>query len=202
MLILGLTGGMATGKSTVAKMFVELGAIHIDADSLSREIVAPGEPAWWAIVDRFGSVVLREDGQLDRKALAALVFSDPQKLAALNKITHPPIITLIRQRLAEARASGAGLVVLEAPLLYEAGLDSEVDRVVVVAAAEATQLERLVPRDRLLESEARQRMAAQMPLSEKIRLAHYCLDNNGSLEDTRRQVQQLSLILTQECVDV
>ncbi|MBS3946855.1 MAG: dephospho-CoA kinase [Dethiobacter sp.] len=202
MLILGLTGGMATGKSTVARMFVELGAIHIDADSLSREVVAPGEPAWWAIVDRFGSVVLREDGQLDRKALAALVFSDPQKLAALNKITHPPIITLIRQRLAEARASGAGLVVLEAPLLYEAGLDSEVDRVVVVAAAEATQLERLVSRDRLLESEARQRMAAQMPLSEKIRLAHYCLDNNGSLEDTRRQVQQLSLILTQECVDV
>ncbi|MCL5981134.1 MAG: dephospho-CoA kinase [Firmicutes bacterium] len=202
MLILGLTGGMATGKSTVAKMFVELGAIHIDADSLSREIVAPGEPAWWAIVDRFGSVVLREDGQLDRKALAALVFSDPQKLAALNKITHPPIITLIRQRLAEAQAGGAGLVVLEAPLLYEAGLDSEVDRVVVVAAAEATQLERLVPRDRLLESEARQRMAAQMPLSEKIRRAHYCLDNNGSLEDTRRQVQQLSLILTQECVDV
>lgn len=202
MLILGLTGGIATGKSTVAKMFVELGAIHIDADSLSREIVAPGEPAWWAIVDRFGSVVLREDGQLDRKALAALVFSDPQKLAALNKITHPPIITLIRQRLAEAQAGGAGLVVLEAPLLYEAGLDSEVDRVVVVAAAEATQLERLVPRDRLLESEARQRMAAQMPLSEKIRRAHYCLDNNGSLEDTRRQVQQLSLILTQECVDV
>jgi len=202
MLILGLTGGIATGKSTVARMFVELGAIHIDADRLSREVVAPGEPAWWAIVDRFGCAMLREDGQLDRKALAALVFSDPQKLAALNKITHPPIITLIRERLAEAQASGAGLVVLEAPLLYEAGLDSEVDRVVVVAAAEATQLERLLQRDRLLESEARQRMAAQIPLSEKIRRAHYCLDNNGSLEDTRRQVQQLSLILTQECVDV
>lgn len=202
MLILGLTGGIATGKSTVARMLVELGAVHIDADRLSREVVAPGETAWRAILDRFGCAVFQEDGQLDRKALAALVFSDPQKRVALNEITHPPIIALVRERLAEARASGAGLVLLEVPLLYEAGLDSEVDWVAVVAAAEATQLERLLQRDCLLESEARQRLAAQMPLSEKIRRAHFCLNNNGSLEDTRRQVQELWLELTQECVDV
>lgn len=198
MLILGLTGGIATGKSTVAKMLVELGAAHVDADSLAREAVAVGEPAWRAIADYFGPSVFREDGSLDRKALAGLVFSDPQALAALNAITHPPIIALARKRLDEARSGGALVCVLEAPLLYESGLDSEVDLTVVVTASEATQLARLLTREQLTEEEARLRVRAQLPLEEKVRRADFCIDNDGPLPGTRRQVQDLWIKLTGE----
>jgi dephospho-CoA kinase len=197
-LILGLTGGIATGKSMVAKMLVELGAAHVDADSLAREVVAVGEPAWQAIVARFGRSVLREDDSLDRKALAAIVFRDPSSLAALNDITHPPIIALARKRLAAARAGGALVCVLEAPLLYETGLDREVDRIVVVTASEATQLARLRTREQLTEAEARQRVRAQLPLEEKVRRADYCIDNDGPLPATGRQVQDLWIKLTGE----
>ncbi len=198
MLILGLTGGIATGKSTVAKMFVELGAAHVDADSLAREVVAVGEPAWRAIADYFGTSVLLADGSLDRKALARLVFSDLQALAALNAITHPPIIALARERLTAAGAGGALLCVLEAPLLYETGLDREADRVVVVTAAEATQLARLMEREQLTQTEARLRLAAQLPLAEKARRADYCIDNDGPLTATWRQVRELWIKLTGE----
>jgi len=197
-LILGLTGGIATGKSTVSRMFGELGAAHVDADSLAREVVTVGEPAWRALVDRFGSEILQADGSLDRKALAGLVFRDPQALTALNAITHPPIIALARERLATARASGALVCVLEAPLLYETGLDREVDRVVVVTASEATQLARLQSREHLPEAEARLRINAQLPLAEKVRRADYCIDNDGPLPATWRQVRDLWIKLTGE----
>lgn len=198
MLILGLTGGIATGKSTVAKMFVELGAAHVDADILAREVVAVGKPAWRAIADRFGSAVLRPDGSLDRKALAGLVFRDSQALASLNRITHPPIIALAGERLAAAAAGGALVCVLEAPLLYETGLDREVDRVVVVITEEVTQLARLMQREQLTEDEARLRLAAQLPLAEKARRADYCIVNDGPLSATWRQVRELWIKLTGE----
>lgn len=198
MLTVGLTGGIASGKSTVAKMLVELGAAHVDADSLAREVVAEGKPAWQAIVDRFGRSVLREDGSLDRKALGSIVFRDPPSLAALNNITHPPIIALARKRLAEARAGGALVCVLEAPLLYESGLNSEVDLTIVVTASEASQLSRLQAREQLTEAEALLRIRAQLPLEEKVRRADFCIDNDGLLPATRRQVQDLWIKLTGE----
>ncbi|MBT9173721.1 MAG: Dephospho-CoA kinase [Syntrophomonadaceae bacterium] len=198
MLILGLTGGIATGKSTVAKMLVELGAAHVDADGLAREVVAVGEPAWQAIVERFGSEIQLQDGSLDRKALASLVFRDIQARHLLNTITHPPIIALARERLAAARAGGALVCVLEAPLLYETGLDRVVDRVVVVAVSEAAQLSRLQARERLTEAEALLRIRAQLPLQEKVRRSDYCIDNDGPLPATRRQVQDLWTKLTGE----
>lgn len=199
MLILGLTGGIATGKSTVGAMFQELGAVRIDADLLAREVVEPGKPAWQAVINHFGHGVLQEDGRLDRKALAHIVFGDKAQLSVLNSITHPFIIALAGERIALAHKQGASIVLLEAPLLFETGLDRLVDQVIVVATTEETQIRRLMARDGLSVGEARQRMAAQMPLAEKIRRADHCIDNNGSLEETRAQVERLWRKLTKEC---
>jgi len=191
-LLVGLTGGIASGKSLVSAIFKELGAHVIDADRLAREVVAPGQPAYREIVEAFGEEVCGPDGGLDRKKLGASVFADPGRRRRLEAITHPRIQALREARLRALADQGfEGIVIQDAALLIEVGGSQAVDRLVVVYVDEATQQERLMARDGLSEAEARQRIASQMPLEEKARLAHYVVDNRGSLEETRRQVEAI-----------
>ena len=190
MKVLGLTGGIASGKSVVAQMFRELGAEVIDADQLAREVVEPGQPALRAIVDSFGPEILGDDGTLDRGKLAAIVFADLAARARLNAITHPPIHQRLVQAV-EARRHRPGLLIAAVPLLYENGRESSVEKVVVVWVDRATQIERLMQRDRLSRAQAEQRLAAQLPLDGKRDRADEVIDNRGSLEATRRQVDAI-----------
>jgi dephospho-CoA kinase len=186
---IGLTGGIATGKSTVARMLVERGAALVDADQIAREIVEPGQPALQAIAERFGPGVLREDGTLNRKKLGEIVFADPAERKALEAITHPIIRARMRERMAALEAERPDrLVVVDVPLLYESGLESYFERVVVVYVPRDVQKQRLMERDKLSETEAERRLEAQMPIEEKRRRADVVIDNSGTLEETRRQV--------------
>ena len=188
MKVLGLTGGIGSGKSMVASMFTQLGADVIDADQLAREVVEPGEPALKEIATAFGKDVLLPDGRLNRGKLARIIFADPVARGTLNAITHPRI----RERMdAEitARRSRAGVLVADIPLLYENNRTRAVETVIVVWVDPKTQLRRLQERDGLSKEEARQRIAAQMPLDEKRARADVVIDNSGSRENTRRQVE-------------
>ncbi|HXJ82866.1 MAG TPA: dephospho-CoA kinase [Candidatus Methylomirabilis sp.] len=191
-LLAGLTGGIATGKSTVSTMFAHLGAKIIDADLLAREVVMPGQPALAAIVKEFGPDVLQEDGSLDRKRLGAIIFGDPQKRKQLEGLTHPAI-RLRQQRILSVYEEEAfnGIVIWDAALLIESGGAKDMDRVVVVVADPAIELERLMTRDGFSEEEARRRMASQMPLAEKTKVADYVIDNSGSRVETERRVREV-----------
>jgi dephospho-CoA kinase len=191
-LLVGLTGGIASGKSTVSRQLAALGAPVIDADVLAREVVAPGEPAWRAIVEAFGRQILRPDDTLDRARLGAVVFGDAAARARLEAITHPAIRARRAGALAELSARGFdGLVVQDAALLIEVGGAAEVDRLVVVYATPDAQLARLMQRDGIEREEAARRIASQMPLGDKARRAHYVIDNSDSPEETRAQVRAL-----------
>jgi len=191
-LLVGLTGGIASGKSTVSRMLNQMSCLIIDADLIARDVVEPNEPAYQKIVEAFGKGVLDDEGYINRKKLGALVFSDPEKRKRLNDITHPEIIEREEAILSELVAEGhEGIVILDAALLIEAGGSGRVDRLVVVTVDEATQSGRLSVRDDIPEAEARQKIRSQMPLSEKEKLAHYVIHNEGSPEETRRQVQDL-----------
>lgn len=194
-LILGLTGGIASGKSSVAAMFAELGAVVVSADQLAREAVAPGTPALRALTAAFGTAILNAAGELDRGALAQLVFADPAARERLNAITHPAIAGLAEARLRELRAQNVPLVVYEAALLFEAGAEQRVDRVLVVTVDPDIQRQRLVARDRLETTDAQARMAAQWPQAEKVIRADYVIDNSGSVEETRHQITALHHLL-------
>jgi len=189
-LVIGLTGGIACGKSTVASILRELGARVVDADEVARELLAPGSPVLARVAERFGGEVLREDGSLDRQRLAGIVFRDRQALADLNAITHPSIIAAIRRRIQEAREEGVRVLVIEAPLLLEAGMESMVDEVWVVTCTREQQIERLCRRTGLSPREAEARMGAQMPLEEKVRRADRVIPNRGSLAQLRAQVER------------
>lgn len=188
--MIGLTGGIASGKSTVAALLRELGAEVIDADQLAREIVEPGCAALAEIVEAFGPAMLGPDGRLDRQRLGALVFADADKRARLNQITHPRIRAESMRRAGEAAERGCQVVVYEAALLVENGLHRQLDGLIVVAAALETQLARMRNRDGLAEPEARKRLAAQLPLEEKVRSADYVIDTNGPIEALRPQVER------------
>jgi len=183
MLILGLTGGIATGKSTAAEMLEKMGAYRIDADQIAKEVVQPGMPAWKAIVDHFGPGVLLFDRKLNRNALASIVFHDQRERAKLEEITHPSIGEVIREQITLARKSGAKVALLEVPLLYETGLASLADKVLVVVADEAAQIARMLKRNNLSSEEARLRIRSQMPLAEKVRRADYVICNTGTPEE-------------------
>jgi dephospho-CoA kinase len=188
--VLGLTGGIGSGKSQVAQMFRDLGAEVIDADQLAREVVEPGQPALQEIASTFGQEVLLPDGRLDRVALARIIFSNPAARGKLNAITHPPIRERMEAEVA-ARQSRPGLLILDIPLLYENDRMRAVEKVIVVWVDADTQADRLRRRDRLGPEEARQRIAAQMPLDTKRDRADLVIDNSGALEDTRRQVDAI-----------
>ena len=182
MLLVGLTGNIAAGKSTVARQFTGLGATLIDADLLAREAVRPGTPALGAIVSRWGRAVLTPDGHLDRAALRARVFDHADELEALNAIVHPEVARLRDGALAEARARGARVVVSDVPLLFERDLAGEYDLVVLVDAPRELRLERLVHDRGLREPEAMAMIAAQMPAELKRARADYVVENAGTRE--------------------
>jgi len=203
-MILGVTGGIAGGKSTVVALLADLGARVISADQLSRELVEPGRPALKALVARFGKAILNPDGTLDRAGLGAQVFADPQARRDLEAILHPAIAELSRQRLQDAvqQMGPDGLVVYEAPLLFEAHAEDRVDQVLTVTVDEAVQLQRLMQRDQCDETAARQRIAAQMPQAEKARRADYVIDNSADLTRLKTQVEQLYLTLCPSAAQV
>ncbi len=183
MKLIGLTGGIASGKSAVSRMLREAGVPVVDADVLAREAVAPGTEALRAIAARFGARVIGADGTLDRKALGAVVFADPAARADLNAIVHPAVAALAAERLAELRAAGAPVAVYEVPLLFESGLEGAMDATILVAASEDAQLRRMASRDGLDEEAARARIAAQLPLAEKRLRATAVVENDGTLAE-------------------
>ncbi|MBE3595615.1 MAG: dephospho-CoA kinase [Hydrogenibacillus sp.] len=197
-MIVGLTGGIASGKSTVSKMLAARGAWVVDADRLARAAVEPGSTALEQIVERFGAGVLQADGTLDRKALGRIVFADVSALKALEAIVHPEVRRMMRDEIAQAKAKRAAIIVLDVPLLFENGLERLADLTVVVETDVRTQIERLTVRDRLPRAEAAARLDAQMPLGEKRALADVVLINRGTIEDLERQVDALWEYLTRE----
>ncbi|SDF78685.1 dephospho-CoA kinase [Sporomusa acidovorans] len=188
MFLIGLTGGIASGKSTVSHMLSELGAYIVDADKLSREITQPGKPAWEEIIKRFGLRITHVDGKIDRKRLGQLVFADRQARADLEKITHPYIEAAAKDAIAAAAECGFAVVVLDAPLLIEVGWHTKVDAVWVVYVNEQTQLARLMARDKSDEKAARARMNAQLALKNKLKYADVVIDNNDGIENTKKNV--------------
>jgi dephospho-CoA kinase len=192
MILVGLTGGVATGKSTVAKMFKQCGAVVIDADELAREAVKPGKPAWREIVALFGKTVLNQDRSLSRQVLGNIVFRNPNKRRQLERIIHPRVAReqarLTRQA---ARTDPGAVVIYDVPLLFEAGIDKRVDTTVVVTADRKTQIARLKKRNGLSQAEAIRRIKSQMPLVKKIQQADHVLDGTLSRSSLRQEVGHL-----------
>ena len=189
--VIGLTGGIASGKSTISNIFKEVGWPVIDADQTARQVVMPGSLGLAQIVSRFGSQVLQPDGTLDRATLGSMVFDDPQNLSDLDQIEHPLIMAAIDKQLAGFKKQGLPVVVLDVPLLFETGMDQECDLTVLAVVDRKTQLERLMKRDHCSKAAALKRINAQMPLEEKMQRADVTIDNNGSLAQTRLQVAKL-----------
>ena len=191
MILIGLTGNIASGKSEVARMLAERGATIIDADELAREAVRPETQALRDIVKRWGTEVVKQDGSLDREALRRIVFADQSELDALNRIVHPGVTRLRDREVALAKERGDPIVVCVIPLLFERNLVDEFDAIVLVDAPRPVRLERLVTTRGLEETEAMNMIAAQMPAELKQARADYCLENNGSLDDLERDVDAL-----------
>jgi dephospho-CoA kinase len=192
MILVGLTGGVATGKSTVAKMFEQCGAVVIDADQLARDAVEPGKPAWREIVTLFGKAVLNPDRSLNRQTLGTIVFRHPAKRHALEAIIHPRVAReqarLTRQA---ARQDPQSIVIYDVPLLFEAGIDKRVDHTIVVTADRETQVARLKKRNHLSRAEALRRIRSQMLLVKKIQQADHVLNGTLPRPILRKQVSQL-----------
>lgn len=182
MFLVGLTGGIGSGKSTVAARLVQHGAELIDADQIAREVVLPGNPAFDKLVEHFGSGVLDDDGFIDRPKLGAIVFADERKRALLNEITHPAVFDRIANRL-ELLQAFDGLVILDVPLLVESGVERGYDAVVVVAAHPETQVARLVEQRGMSAADAEARIAAQAPLDEKLKAATHVIWNEDSMAE-------------------
>ncbi len=191
MVVIGLTGGPGTGKSTVAAMLARRGAAVIEADRLGHQAYAPGTEGWQALVRAFGPEIVAPDGTIDRRHLGTLAFSDPEKLRQLNAIIHPVIRRLITEQLEKFRREGVRVAVIEAALLFEAGWDDLVDEVWVTDAPPEVAVARYAARTGLPEEEVRRRMAAQLDAREKVRRAHRVVDTSGSLADVERQVDRL-----------
>jgi len=188
---LGVTGGIATGKSTVSKMIRDYGFTVIDADVAARKVVEPGEKAYSLVVEHFGEDILLENGEIDRKKLGQIVFHNEDKRNLLNSIVHPEVRKWMLVRKEEAFGRGERAVFLDIPLLFESNLMWMVDQVIVVYTDEATQIKRLMVRNGLSEEEALARIKAQMPIEEKRKLGDAVIDNRGSLSDTKKQLESL-----------
>ncbi|HEY3281513.1 MAG TPA: dephospho-CoA kinase [Armatimonadota bacterium] len=197
-MVLGVTGGIASGKSTVLRMLAALGAETCSADDLSRELTRPGEPTLEAIVRHFGPAMLREDGSLDRARLAGAVFADPDARRGLEAILHPPILQRLQALAERDRAAPPNMekvLALEIPLLYEVGCEGIVDRVLVVVAEHVTQIKRLKQRTGWPDGQVQAAVASQLPLSHKAARADYLVSTDGSLQDTEEQVRRVWLEL-------
>jgi len=201
--VVALTGGVASGKSTVLKMFMRLGAFGIDCDVLSRDALRPCTSAWWSVVKAFGKDILRRDLEIDRPKLREIVFSDEEKRRTLERIVHPEVRRMLKERLnaiktlTEATEERGVLVVVDVPLLFELGMQSEFERVIVVYASEAERLRRLLQRGFSREI-AMKIMRAQMPLEKKVKHADFVIYNEDSKEETEREVRKIFEILAKE----
>ena len=190
MLLVGLTGGIGSGKSTVARLLEKRGAVVFDADLLAREAVEPGTPGHAAVIERFGADVLAPGGELDREALASIVFADPSARRDLEAIVHPEVRRLFAEG-SEAYRDTDSVVVFSAPLLVETGMHTAFEVLVVVSATVATQIERLMHQRGMSEPSIRARIDAQAPLEDKAAAADFLVDNEGSLDELESQVDRL-----------
>lgn len=192
MFLVGLTGGVATGKSTVSNMFRDLGVPVIDADAMARRIVEPGRPAWRAIKQEFGQCVFHENGELNRAALRTIIFEDEEQRQKLNRITHPEIYKEMSWETMMCAAAGHQYIVMDLPLLFEAGVMVKyMHKIIVVTCEEDLQLQRLMEQRHLSERESKLMIAAQMPLDQKVALAQFVIENSGSIQDTLEQVGRI-----------
>lgn len=193
-LIIGLTGGIVGGKSTVASMFKNLGAKIVDADKLGHSVILPHKPAWEKITRLFGKGVLQNDLTIDRGKLGKIVFTDQTLLKKLNEITHPEIIKLIKEEINLAinkTQNQEKVLIIDAALIYEAKIDRLMDKIMVVYIDEDEQIKRLIKRNNLSKEEALQRMKSQMPMKEKVKMADYVIDNSNSFDKTKKQVEKI-----------
>lgn len=191
MKIIGLTGGIASGKSTVSNMLRELGAVVIDVDLVGRDVVSQGGAAYNKIVENFGREILLPDGNINRKKLGNIVFSDPEKLKLLNQITHPEIINKVNEMIAEEEKANKEVVVVDAAILIEMGINKHVDCVWLVVVDKETQLDRLMERDHLSCSDAQNRMNAQITNEQRMKYADVVIDNTQPVDEVRDQVKEL-----------
>lgn len=188
---IGLTGGIACGKSTVSAMLVKRGANLVDADRIAREVVLPGSPVLAQVAERFGQAILNEDGSLNRKKLGERIFGDEKARRDLEGLLHPPIRATMREQLAQfERLQPDKLVVVDVPLLYESNLASMFEEVMLVYVPREVQLARLMARDSLTAEQAERRLAAQLPIEQKRQWSDIVIDNSGTLEATERQLDQ------------
>jgi len=186
-----LTGGIATGKSYVTHRFAQLGVPTIDADVLARQAVAPGTAGLFAVLDRFGDDMLTSTGELDRHKLATVVFADATARRDLEAIIHPAVRRVTGEWFASLNPDRYPFAIADIPLLYEVGRQGAFDSVIVVACDPEVQVRRVMARDAVTETEARQRIAAQLPIADKIRRAHYVIRTDGTVEETNRQVREV-----------
>jgi dephospho-CoA kinase len=187
-LVIGLTGGIASGKSTVSNMLKEMNIRIIDADVEARLAVFKGELAYQKIVEAFGQEILLPDGEIDRQELGSIIFHQTEKRLLLNSIVHPEVRKRMTDQIVEAQKNGEEVVVLDIPLLFESKLTYMVEKTLLIFVDENIQLERLMERNNLSRNEAEARIRSQMPLSEKVRLADAVINNNGSIQDTKKQL--------------
>jgi len=191
MKVIGITGGIGSGKSTVAGFLANLGAVVIDADKVGHDVFAPNTEAWRDVVVAFGRQLLASDGEIDRKQLGEIVFNDPDALARLNQILHPRIQWMVQAQLDEYRQQGIKVVVLEAILLIEGGWASLVDEVWITLASQDTVLQRLEQRSGLTHEESLSRIRNQLPATERLQYADVVIDTDGSLDEVRETVMEL-----------
>lgn len=190
-LIIGLTGGIASGKSTVANMLRDKSIPIVDADVVAREVVEIGTDTYKKLVSEFGQEILNSDKTLNRPKLGSIIFQDQEKREKLNSIMHPSIRTSMKEKTQKYIEDGHEVVVMDIPLLFESKLTHLVDKTLLVFVTEKTQLKRLMERNDLTEKEATDRIQSQMPLSEKVKLSHAVIDNNGSLTKTEQQLNEI-----------
>ena len=192
MKVIGITGGVATGKTTVARILSSLlGAETIDADEIVHELLIPGEKVWKKVVQYFGEDILEPNSHVNRKKLGQYIFSDTSKRKKLESIIHPAVKKIIKDKLKQLRKSNKKWIVMDIPLLFEAEMEHMIDKIIVVVRNENAQLETLQKEKSLSLREARERIESQLPLSEKVKRAHFVVDNNGTLQDTEKQVREI-----------
>lgn len=188
MLVVGLTGGMCCGKTTVSSMFAELGCLIIDADLISRKLVEPGEPSYKRIVKFFGKEILQKDGTLDRKKLGSIIFQDPAKRKILNSILHPSIVREEERMIREAREKGTHqITIVSAALMIEAGVSKRFKKIIVVHCGRELQIQRIMKREKNSRREALQRISSQLSTTEKRKYADYVINTSGPFTQTRKQ---------------
>jgi len=189
--VIGLTGGMGSGKSTVSQLLAEFGAVIIDADKVGHEAYQPNTKTWQDLVAAFGQQIVAQDGSIDRKKLGAIVFGSPEQLERLNHIVHPRMFEIMKERIEQYRQQGVKMVVLDAAILFEANWTPLVDEIWVVIAAESLVITRAKARTGLPEEQIRSRLNSQMPVEEKVKKAKVVIHNDGTFEDLRLQVREL-----------